>query len=553
MSDRIRTHSRSEIFLAVFFGLVLCSLLIEQSLSLYTAPRPDAVRWYGDETWQMRQFQTQMREGILRNPDAPGSSIFHNNGILPNSLWIDAALYGTPELLFFPTFSPVAIGRSVTLFIALTLLAYAYWMQRKRGVAPWMAICVCILLVASRAFFFASHSARYDLFIAFGALLSIDFLSHIFRSIQNGRPIARGEKILLAAFPALCLAWNIHLTRIELLPYLTLLIVIVVKNYRKALSLLAANAVVIILLLIPAIILVSPWSLFNAGTGHSMLGETFGNNPVLRIFSPSILRSAMMERFSGLQAEAPIAFDCSLVFIIFGIISLFFRNRDAKQSEFSVLLFLALSFFSWALTLRYVPYYSIHLLPAIVICSSIIVWNGYKKIGNNIARRFISVLFATIILFAVYESFEDAVIASSRGEIIAISTQKAVSVATSLMQTKGDIRVPTVLVGLQLQDNVLPIKGIHAINSLYREYPDSIITLAQFLKSKHVDYILDAPSAQVFAELAVGMPVDSLLKSSPKFFGHFSDWKFDYFQNDPLREDTLVLYALPTRVTKPSQ
>ncbi len=552
MSDRIRARSRSEIILAVFFGLVLCSLLIEQPLSLYTAPRPDAVRWYGDETWQMRQFQTQMREGILHNPDAPGSSIFHNNGILPNSLWIDAALYGVPELIIFPTFSPVTIGRSVTFLIAVSLLAYAYWMQRKKGVAPWIALCACILLVASRAFFFASHSARYDLFIAFGALLSIDFLSHIFRSFQNGEPIARREKILLAAFPALCLAWNIHLTRIELLPYLALLIVFAVKNYRKALLLLAANAAVIILLLIPALILVSPWSLFNAGTGHSMLGETFGNNPVMRVFSPSILRSAMMERFSGLQSEAPVALDCSLVFIVFGIISLFFRNQDDKRSEFILLLFLFLSFFSWALTLRYVPYYGIHLLPSIVICSSIIAWMAYKKIASNILRRFLSLLFVFIVLFAAYRSFGDAVIANSRGKIIAASTQKAVSEAMASMQTNGDIQVPTVLVGLQLQDNVLPIKGIRAINSLYQEYPDSRMTLDEFLKREHVDYILDAPSAQVFAELAGSMSVDTLLKSSPKFFGHFSDWKFDYFQNEPLREDTLVLYMLPARVINPS-
>ncbi len=54
------------------------------------------------------------------------------------------------------------------------------------------------------------------------------------------------------------------------------------------------------------------------------------------------------------------------------------------------------------------------------------------------------------------------------------------------------------------------------------------MTLDEFLKREHVDYILDAPSAQVFAELAGSMSVDSLLKSSPKFFGHFSDWKFDY-------------------------
>jgi hypothetical protein len=551
MPDRIRPHSRSEIIIAVFFGLVLFGLLLEQSRSLYMAPRPDAVRWYGDETWQMRQFQTQMREGTLRNPDAPQSSISHNNGILPNSLWINATLYGIPELLFFPTFSPVTIGRSVTLFLALFLLAYAYWMQRRRGVAAWMAICACILLEANHAFFFASHSARYDLFIAFGTLISIDFLSHIFHSIQNNEPLGKGEKILLAAFPALCLAWNIHLVRIEFLPYLTVLIAIALKNYRKAFSLLLANVGVFLLLLLPALIIVSPWSLFNSGTGHSMLGETFGNNPVLRVFSPSIFRSTIMERFSGLQSEAPITLDCSLIFLILGMVALVVRKRIGKTLEFSIFLFLVISFLSWAVTLRYVPYYGIHFLPLMVICASILVMSGYKMIGSKFVRIFLSISFAIIVLYAAYKSFEDGVVASSRGKTIAISTQKTVSEIVSMIKDKSGVTVPTVLAGLQLQDDLLTHKGIRTINSLYREYPDSPITLAQFLKIERVDYILDDPRSQVFAELAVTVPVESLLKSSPKFFGHFSDWKFDYFKDNTIREDTLVLYEIPAYIAMP--
>ncbi len=544
MLDRIRVRRRSEIILAVFFGLIVCGLFFEQSLSLYTAPQADATRWYGDETWQMRQFQTQMQEGILRNPDAPQSSIFRNNGILPNSLWIDAALYGVPEVLFFPRFSPVVIGRTVTFVMAICLLVYAYWMQRRRGVAPWVSIAFCILLVANRAFFFASHSARYDLLIAFCGLISMDFLAHIFLSLLKENPLQKWEKLLLAAFPALCLAWNIHLVRIEFLPYLAVLIALAIKNYRKALSLIAANAVVVILLLIPALMLVSPWSLFHAGAGDSMLGQTFGNNPVLRVLSPSILRSTFVERLSGMQSEAPIALDGALLFVIVGIIILSIRNRSKHQSEFILFFFGAISFFSWAVTLRFVPYYGIHVLPSLVICASIVAARSYNQIWSSLIRTSFSMLFVGIVLYAAYESFEDAVMANSRGKIIAASTQRVVSEVVTIIHSHHDSHVPTVLTVLQLQNNLLPMSGIHTINSLYQEYPDSVITLVQFLEKEGVDYILDVPRSQEFAELAGDTSVDSLVKASPKFLGHFSDWKFDYFKNDPLRTDTLVLYSV---------
>src|SRR5947208_2169201 len=46
-----------------------------QLLSLYTTPRPDCDRWHGDETWLMREFQTQMTEGVMRYPEAVGATI----------------------------------------------------------------------------------------------------------------------------------------------------------------------------------------------------------------------------------------------------------------------------------------------------------------------------------------------------------------------------------------------------------------------------------------------------------------------------------------------
>ena len=539
------SHAR-EVVLGMVFALFLLGVLFEQSRSLFTAPMPDGGRWYGDETWLMREFQTQMTEGILRNPDAPQSSISHNNGILLNSLWTNAALYGGAEILWFPTYAPVTIGRRVTWLVSLALLVYLFWMLRKWGLPAWVAISACLLFATSRAFFFGSHSARYDLWVAFGALFSLDFLLHIFRALQDKKPLGKTEKILLAAFPALCLAWNIHLVRIEFLPYAVLIAAIARTNYRAALTLLAANAVVLFLLFVPSLILITPWSLFHYGSSKSMFGETLGNNPLSRLFSFSIVWQTFRERLAGLQTEAPFALDVS-GFCVAGAIVLFLGGwwRNSKMvAAWSLILFLAASFISWAVTLRYVAYYGVQILPVIIATSAILGYQVYRTIERSALRWAIASAYVCIIFITSYRSFEDAAMARERGKLITNSIQNASLEAVQLIGQKNAC-ASTVLAGLPSQNYLLPVHGLRTINDLYREYPDRILTFPEFLKIEHVNYILDAPRAAVFRELAGNQPVDSLLVRAPKFYGPFDDAGFDYFNDTPLREDTLALYAIP--------
>ena len=264
-----------------------------QFRSLFVAPIPDAAEWFGDETWQMREFQTQVREGILRNPDAPESSIARDNGILPNSMWLNAAFYGVPEAIFFPRWPLVEIGRSVTFVLALFLLGYAYWFQRRRGVPGWLALASCLLLASTRSFFFASHSARFDLLVALGALLALDFLSTIYVRLASRKELTRPEHMGLILFPALCLLLNLHLTRIEFLPYLALLLMMAWRSYGNALAVGFGNLVVVLLLLLPAWLLVGHWSLFGSTPGRSQLVQTFGNLPIFHSVSLAVVRSTV--------------------------------------------------------------------------------------------------------------------------------------------------------------------------------------------------------------------------------------------------------------------
>lgn len=175
-----------------------------------------------------------------------------------------------------------------------------------------------------------------------------------------------------------------------------------------------------------------------------------------------------------------------------------------------------------------------------VVAGAALGYAGYKRNLHASIRWSITFAYFALILFAIYGAFNDAAMANKRGTMITDSTNRALSKVVSLIRTESTVTNPTVLAPLSLMNQLLTVPGIHAIDALYREYPDTPITLNQFLTVEHVNFILDKRSP-VFKDLAATITSDSLLNAARRIALCPSEIDYDYFHDGPVFIDTLVL------------
>src|SRR5437868_3239983 len=171
----------------VTFNILLAlatALIMLQMLSLYTTPVPDSYLWWGDESWLMIEFRTQILEGVFRHPYALGSSLEHGSGLLFGNMWVTALFYGLPAALLKNGPDIILIGRTVTALLDLTLLAAIFEIIRRLTSDRSIAMLGVILLLTSRSFLLTSHSARYDIL---SALAIVGGLYYLLRK-QEARP-----------------------------------------------------------------------------------------------------------------------------------------------------------------------------------------------------------------------------------------------------------------------------------------------------------------------------------------------------------------------------
>src|SRR5438046_2438101 len=81
------------------FGCAALILLFVQSLGLFVLPKPDALRWYGDESWLMNESVAHISTGVNHYPQAHGSTLEHTTGFVLGNVWLASAIYGIPALL----------------------------------------------------------------------------------------------------------------------------------------------------------------------------------------------------------------------------------------------------------------------------------------------------------------------------------------------------------------------------------------------------------------------------------------------------------------------
>ena len=172
--------TRLQRILTVLLIAMAAVVFVLQIHSLFIFPQPNSLRWFGDETWLMSEATQQIATGVVRYPLAIGSTLAQGKGLVLSMTWLSALLYGLPAEIVAR--DPVAVGRIVTAGMALALLLTLYGCARSLGASRFAAGLSVLLLVCTRSFFFASHSARPDLL---AGLIVLAFVIHL-HEVRSG-------------------------------------------------------------------------------------------------------------------------------------------------------------------------------------------------------------------------------------------------------------------------------------------------------------------------------------------------------------------------------
>jgi Dolichyl-phosphate-mannose-protein mannosyltransferase len=293
-SPTMRERSEEWVFFALL-ALVTIIVMLEL-LSLYSTPVPDSYLWWGDESWLMLEFRTQMLTGVFRHPYALGSSLASGSGIIFGNMWISALFYGIPAAFLSPiAMDIVLLGRTVTAVFAITLLVVLYEIARRLTSDRLLAMLSVLLLVTSRSFLLTSHSARYDILSALAIIVGVYLL------LRYG---AIGGRAIRSAIVGFCVAATllitIHVTIALALAALVTVVYQARSGWLRSFFAFIGGAIVFMAFLVGV----------SALRGQLMLGQSWSGSfalnmhdiPALRFYSRSVQSANFIQRWSTLKA-----------------------------------------------------------------------------------------------------------------------------------------------------------------------------------------------------------------------------------------------------------
>src|SRR5665213_3647836 len=93
-------HTGIEWISVSLLTVLILFVLVWQVRLLYVFPQPDGARWWGDETGQILELRSELKDGYAHIPTALGSSVAITNGLVRGNSWFAAVIYGIPAILF---------------------------------------------------------------------------------------------------------------------------------------------------------------------------------------------------------------------------------------------------------------------------------------------------------------------------------------------------------------------------------------------------------------------------------------------------------------------
>jgi hypothetical protein len=540
---------RIERYAAIFIAAMIAIVLIAQARSLYVFPQPDSARWWGDETGQMLELRTELQDGYAHIPTAFGSSVAITNGLVRGNSWFAALIYGVPALLFCNIANVVAIGRTITFVLSITLLFVMFRMMLASQVPRMLALFAVLLLTASRSFFFASHAARLDIAAAIALLVFIWYLS----SRDNAMKQARWKPSALwyfsyGAVVILFASLSIHL--LTLLGALSLYMFWRFGAFRKpsAIISLICGAVAMLGLFI-AIYAISgaPFSLYGPSSAPNQFQSVAAELPILRPFSRSVQGANILERMHGLWAEAPAFLMLVLVAIVIRFSMRASVQKARKETRISgAAIVIAIA---WLLFESPALYYYVQILPLFIVALMIGIAQRWRV--NRVTVSMLVGVSTILCSFGVL----DSIYASRSASMIENGNYNALAEEMDLIQSGTTSSEPPIVLA---QNPAIAMiehdKNVRLMTAQLVSFPVSNEPIANVLQKLHVQYILlysahdnSVYSADYHALRPIADSVGTIIFRKP---GILFDVDRDYFSATALLDersrDTLILYKLPS-------
>lgn len=522
-----------EKILRVILVLVLIALLYLQVQSLFVAPVPDSIRWYGDESWLMTEALATVETGKLHHPVALSSTLSEPKSILFISVpWVRTLVYGIPAYFAFPGSNPVDVGRVVSFVTALVLLAIMLWIVARKTHSVTLALTATVILVASKAFFFASHSARYDLLTG-----SIVLVIAVWTASDRFRTALRYRRWFWLAFGSLTLAIGLPVYLYLYLAAIGVAAFVYYGGWREWQSWLytlvgvAASTVVAVVI---QLLMTGSVSIWSASQHQAEISDVTRDIPVFRIFSLSAQLAVLMRRVEISWAEAPWLF-LTLPILIWSV---------AGRSRRSLLAISALvAAIMWYFFQRPHPAYMMHMLPLVLVATIVSIGSLKKTWVTN------SVAGAAIIL-SVLSGIWMGMVAWGNGHRWSKDSEEALAALSNTIDRSGN-KKPLVMVEAAANKALLTDTTIRLMTTHFQFFPDSVQNIEATLKQNGVDYAILFNSASYGYDRNGIDPLVKSVKENGDLVsikrGSFFDIGRDDYDNLTLKEpslDTFFLYRM---------
>ena len=511
-----------------------------QLLSLYSTPIPDSYLWWGDESWLMIEFRTQILHGVFRHPYALGSSLANGSGLVLGNMWVPAIFYGIPASFVGPEkMDIVLLGRTVTAIFAFTLLVAVYEIVRRVTSDRLIGMFCVLLLLTSRSFLLTSHSARYDILNALAIVIGVYLLMRGTKWNSLRSPISMRRAFMIGLAVTASMIITVHVTLC--LAIASFIFVLYRSDQKKIIAAIGfcIGPIVFISILIGISILRGQSTLFGSAVTNAF-AFNLHDIPALRIYSRSVQFANLAQRwktFSAFGIGYLIVFGVQLIAASIA----FLRNKVPTKISPRAVIILAVSFSWFELESAAPTSYLIYILPVLSVAAGL----ELMRLAKGSLRTWL--IAATSIPLLVF-GFLDIPGVHGRGYRIMTDNYQAVGAALSEIERPDSNAKPLVLAFNPAVHEVLRDTTVRLMTTHFIEFPAKAERVDSVLCNQGVQYVLLYRSAIKPDYMREIGPISDAMKRIGTLVwerpGYFTDIGRSYFHSDLSTPDTLQLYRI---------
>jgi hypothetical protein len=477
----------------------------------------------------MPESMALAKTGQLYHPNALASTLVAPKTFLFISFpWLRAITYGHPAVWLYPEVNPVDVGRAVSWIISLILVGVIALIVRKRTRDLSIALATAIALVASNSFFFASHSARPDVFVGFIVLLSAIAFSQWKRNDYK-RWFWLGFVSLL-----LCIGLPIHL--FFYLFAIGVIAFIAQRAWRQPKAFIGV-------ILGPLLAILLVFALQQAFEGDVQAGSSNATEfadvtrdiPLLKPFSLSVQRTAFEKHFMLVAEEAPL-----LLLIVPLVLYFLWRRKEEQSSDRDLVLFAIVGLFIWYFVQRPHPAYLMHIWPLALVA-------GVLQLQSHRIMRisFVALACVAAVITVIFSGF-----ARSHGSELTHANEKAVHELAAIIRSehRQDRLVMSEAASMKMLLTEPCIRLMSTHFQFFPEHPGEAIDST--MQRTGVDYVILFNAARYGYDRNAIDPLVRTVKANSDLVatrvGRFFDIQDDYIDiaTAPPLLDTFFLYRV---------